>query len=61
MNKFRGMTLIEVMIALVVFSLTATAIMNVIYNTMHGLSGMEESYFGQMVADNVLSQLKLSK
>lgn len=61
MKKSVGMTLLEVMIALVIFALTSTAVMNVIYNTMHGLSGMEESYFGQMVADNVLSQLKLAK
>ena len=60
-KKNKGMTLLEVMIALVISALTSSAVMNVIYNTMHGLSGMEESYFGQMVADNVLSQIKLNK
>lgn len=61
MKRRRGMTLVEVMVALAVFALTAGAIMNVVYNTVHGLTGMEESYFAQMVADNVLSQYKLTK
>lgn len=61
MKKNSGMTLLEVLVALGIFALTGGAIINSVMNTMHGITGLEETYLAQMVADNVLSEQKLAK
>ncbi len=61
MKKQHGMTLIEVLVALSVFALTAGAIMTSVMNTINGIEGLEETYLAQMVANNVLVEQKLIK
>ncbi len=60
-KKQHGMTLLEVLVALAVFALTGGAVITSIMNSMNGISGLEESYFAQMVADNVLAEYKLAR
>ncbi|NRA71557.1 MAG: type II secretion system minor pseudopilin GspI [Gammaproteobacteria bacterium] len=60
-NRQRGMTLIEVMVALAVFSLAALAAVNVSTEHMRSLSYIEQKTLALWVANNHLTQLQLDK
>lgn len=59
MRKHRGMTLIEVLIALSVFAISGSAVIYSVMNAMNGIMGLEESFKSELVAKNVLTELKL--
>ncbi|MEP0174398.1 MAG: type II secretion system minor pseudopilin GspI [Paraglaciecola sp.] len=52
-----GMTLLEVMVALLIFALTATAIMKAASEHLTSVSQIEDITFATWVANNRLSQL----
>lgn len=59
--KARGMTLLEVMVALAVFAVAALAVMKSASEHLSGLSWLEEKTLATWVAENQLVQLKLEK
>lgn len=61
MKKSKGMTLVEVMVALGVFALSAGAIINVIMNATNNVTFLEDQFWAQIVAENVLSEQKIKK
>ncbi|WP_166422667.1 type II secretion system minor pseudopilin GspI [Paraglaciecola sp. 20A4] len=56
----KGMTLLEVMVALVIFAMTATAIMKAASDHLASIGQIEEITFATWVANNRLAQLQLS-
>lgn len=59
-NKFStGMTLLEVMVALLIFSLTATAIMKAASEHLTGVGQIEEITFATWVVNNRLTELHI--
>ncbi|MFQ3234577.1 MAG: general secretion pathway protein I [Paraglaciecola sp.] len=56
----RGMTLLEVMVALVIFAMTATAIMKAAGDHLASIGQIEEITFATWVANNRLTQLNLT-
>lgn len=54
MNKTRGMTLLEVLAAMVVFAVAALAVMNSTGEQIRGLSYIEQKTLAGWVADNQL-------
>ncbi|NRA54822.1 MAG: type II secretion system minor pseudopilin GspI [Gammaproteobacteria bacterium] len=61
LSLVRGMTLIEVMVALAVFSLAALAAVNVATEHMRSLSYIEQKTLALWVANNQLTQLQLDQ
>ena len=59
MKKQAGMTLIEVMVALAVFSLAGLAVMQATLQQTRQLGRMEEKTLAGWLADNQLVQLRL--
>ena len=59
MASSRGMTLLEVMIALFVFALAGTAVMKAASSHLNSISQIEDITFATWVASNRLNQLKL--
>lgn len=59
MKKQSGMTLIEVMVALVVFALAGLAVMQATLQQTRQLGRMEEKTLASWLADNQLVQLRL--
>ncbi|PKF51402.1 type II secretion system minor pseudopilin GspI [Enterovibrio nigricans] len=59
MRTSRGFTLIEVLVAMAVFAISALAVMNVSSQQVNNLSALEEKTFAAMVADNQLALLML--
>lgn len=57
----RGMTLLEVMVALAVFAIAALAVMKTASEHLSGLSYLEEKTLATWVAENQLVQLRLEK
>lgn len=57
MKKLRGLTLIEVMVALFVFALAATSIMKAASEHLNGLKTLENMTFATWVANNELNNL----
>ena len=57
----RGMTLLEVMVALVIFAITGTAIMKAATDHLSGVEQIEEITFATWVANNQMTQAMLSK
>lgn len=55
----RGMTLLEVMVALVIFALTSTAVMKAASDHLSAIGTIEEITFATWVANNRLSQLSM--
>lgn len=55
----KGMTLLEVMVALAIFALTGTAIMKAATEHLHGVSTLEELTFATWVANNRLTEIHL--
>ncbi|MEP0356125.1 type II secretion system minor pseudopilin GspI [Paraglaciecola sp.] len=56
-----GMTLLEVMVALLIFALTATAIMKAASEHLTTVSQIEDITFATWVANNRLSQLHIDQ
>ncbi|AEE21117.1 type II secretion system minor pseudopilin GspI [Paraglaciecola chathamensis] len=59
-RQHKGMTLLEVMVALVIFAMTATAIMKAASDHLSSIGQIEEITFATWVANNRLTQLQLS-
>lgn len=62
MNKMaaiRGMTLLEVMVALLIFALTGTAVLKAASEHLRGVGQIEEITFATWVANNRLNELLL--
>ena len=57
--KARGMTLLEVMVALVVFAIAGLAVMKTASEHLSGLSHLEQKTLATWVAQNQLVQQKL--
>ncbi len=58
-NKISGMTLLEVMVALVIFAVAAISITKSIGELIANMPILEERTYAQWVADNVLVDAKL--
>lgn len=56
----RGMTLLEVMVALAIFAMAGLAVMQTVTQQLVGLSMLEEKTFAAWVADNRQVDLRLS-
>lgn len=61
MSGCRGMTLLEVMVALAIFALAALSLVRTTGQQMVGISTMEEKTFATWAADNRQVELKLAK
>ncbi|MGQ5713836.1 type II secretion system minor pseudopilin GspI [Enterobacter cloacae] len=59
-RKEQGMTLLEVMVALVIFSTAALALMNSVSLNMRFTHGLGDSLQASWVAENQLAEAKLS-
>ena len=59
-NRQRGMTLLEVLVALAVFATAALSVMKAVSQHLYTLSYLEEKTFAAMVADNELAKMRLS-
>lgn len=59
LNKQSGMTLIEVMVALLIFGLTGTAVMKAASENLSSVGQLQQITFATFVANNRLSQLHL--
>jgi len=57
----RGMTLLEVLVALVVFALAGLALLQTTAQQASGIGRMEEKVFASWLADNQQVQLRLDK
>ena len=60
MTIARGMTLLEVMVALAIFALAALSLVRTTGQQMVAISAMEEKTFATWVADNKQAELRLS-
>ena len=58
-RKVTGMTLLEVMVALVIFAMTGTAVMKAASDHLNGVGQIEQITFATWVANNRLSQLTI--
>ncbi|MGL4734405.1 MAG: type II secretion system minor pseudopilin GspI [Enterovibrio sp.] len=58
--KQRGFTLIEIMIALAIFSVSAMAVLNSTGQNINSLAALEKKTFAAMVADNQLALLLIA-
>ncbi|MGF1701002.1 type II secretion system minor pseudopilin GspI [Photobacterium makurazakiensis] len=56
----RGMTLLEVLVALAVFATAALGVMRAVSQHLNTLGYLEEKTFAAMVADNELAKVRLS-
>ncbi|MCG7584380.1 type II secretion system minor pseudopilin GspI [Photobacterium sp. OFAV2-7] len=56
----RGMTLLEVLVALAVFATAALSVMKAVSQHLNTLGYLEEKTFAAMVADNELTKMRLS-
>ncbi|MDN4502952.1 type II secretion system minor pseudopilin GspI [Alteromonadaceae bacterium BrNp21-10] len=59
--KQRGMTLLEVMVALIIFAVTGTAIMKSATEHLSGINMIEELTFATWVANNRLADVHLEQ
>lgn len=59
-KKSAGMTLLEVMVALLIFALTGTAIMKAASEHLVGVGQIEDITFATWVANNRLTQLQIN-
>lgn len=60
MNKVRGMTLIEVMVALFIFAVAGSAMIKAAGDHLDGVGQIEEVTFATWVANNRLAQLQMT-
>ncbi|UAA40653.1 type II secretion system minor pseudopilin GspI [Paraneptunicella aestuarii] len=61
MNAPNGMTLIEVMVALLIFAFTATAVMKATTEHLRGVGTLEQMTFATWVANNRLTEVSLDE
>lgn len=59
--KIKGMTLLEVMVALAIFALAGTAIMKAASEHLHSIGILEETTYATWVANNKLAEAQLNK
>ncbi|MGX9417948.1 type II secretion system minor pseudopilin GspI [Vibrio sp. RC27] len=60
MNKHRGMTLLEVMLALAIFATASLSVIKAVSQQVDSISYMEEKSFASWVADNQIALVMLS-
>lgn len=60
-RKPRGMTLIEVMVALLIFAFSAVSVMKAVTEHLRGVGVLKEMTFATWVANNRLTQLSLEE
>ena len=60
-QKQRGMTLLEVMVALFIFAMTGTAIMKAASEHLNGVGQIEEITIATWVANNQLNDIQLAR
>ncbi|MGF1785381.1 type II secretion system minor pseudopilin GspI [Photobacterium swingsii] len=60
MKTQRGMTLLEVLVALAVFATAALSVMKAVSQHINTMGYLEEKTFAAMVADNELARLQLN-
>ncbi|WP_269751479.1 type II secretion system minor pseudopilin GspI [Paraneptunicella aestuarii] len=60
-NAPNGMTLIEVMVALLIFAFTATAVMKATTEHLRGVGTLEQMTFATWVANNRLTEVSLDE
>lgn len=60
-SRHVGMTLLEVMVALLIFGLTGTAVMKAASDHLSSLSQLEEITFATWVANNRIARLQVSQ
>lgn len=60
MNKSRGMTLLEVMVALAIFATASLSVIKAVTQQVDSLAYMEEKTFASWVADNQITLAMLS-
>lgn len=60
-TKQRGLTLLEVMVALLIFALTGTAVMKAASEHIRGLGELEAITFATWVANNRLTQMQIDR
>ncbi|AWK15162.1 type II secretion system minor pseudopilin GspI [Candidatus Fukatsuia symbiotica] len=60
MKKNQGMTLLEVMVALVIFSIAGLTIVTAISEELRGLNRLEERIYASWIAENILVEIKLN-
>lgn len=60
-KKQKGMTLIEVMVALVIFAFSALSVMKAVTEHLRGVGVLQEMTFATWVANNRLTQLSLEE
>ena len=61
LRKWRGMTLIEVMVALFIFAFSAVSVMKAVTEHLRGVSVLQELTFATWVANNRLAELSLEE
>ncbi|MCR4553627.1 MAG: type II secretion system minor pseudopilin GspI [Succinivibrionaceae bacterium] len=59
LSSYRGMTILEVLVALAVFSMVSVALLSSMNNQVFGLQLLENKTFATFVADNQLTELKM--
>ena len=59
-RRARGMTLLEVLVALAVFATAALSVMKAVSQHLNTLGYLEEKTFAAMVADNEMAKIRLS-
>ncbi len=61
MNRtLRGLTLLEVLVALAIFSTAAISVMTSVMQHLNTLTYLEEKTFASLIADNQISRVMLS-
>ncbi len=61
MNNCRGMTLLEVMVALAIFATASLSVIKAVTQQVDSLAYMEEKTFASWVADNQIALAMLSR
>ncbi|MDB1122498.1 type II secretion system minor pseudopilin GspI [Vibrio algarum] len=59
-RRTRGMTLIEVLVALAIFATAAISVMRSVTQHLNTLSYLEEKTFASLIVDNQISRVMLS-
>ena len=59
-RRARGLTLLEVLVALAVFATAALSVMKAVSQHLNTLGYLEEKTFAAMVADNEMAKIRLS-
>ncbi|MCY7295667.1 type II secretion system minor pseudopilin GspI [Alteromonas sp. a30] len=61
LKKIKGMTLVEVMVALFIFAFSSVSVMNAVTEHLRGVSVLQDLTFATWVANNRLTQLSLEE